>query len=1134
MGNAQDSSFGRESHIVKADSGWTFMQYNKGKADVDSICYYELNSIENSGLFSYKKNKEDSLYGVIDAGHQVYFKQEFDTVFSFSNQGFVVVKDSELYLITSDMVFDLNYKVDFGPFKSIEKLDDFIKVKTEKGYGLYNYQKEILLKDKFETIGKWYGGYLTIKNNKLGFFREEEGRLKQILTNKFEHILPVFNHAMLKAKINNKWHYYKSSNGEELNYNPTTDSLALLQYGFYKVYKGKAVMLYKTQNNRLIASSNRFEYFPLNDNYLVRVDGDSVGLQELNGNVLFHPKYHKIIVPAKSQKDLIFEYKGKQGVCNYKGDTIIDPIYTRVLYDQTYEGIDYYKIVSHKKVGLANNLGEIIIKPSFRIIEFKGNYVVTSNGKKYGIFDMQKRRQVLDTKYLDIDLFNGTDFKAFLNGKYTIANLDTIFFEGCNKAHSYNQVYKCYKNNGIYVADYDSGKINSYFYDNVPSYPIVDTSDRRDSRIHIRSIYDLYYVFDHARGRMINKSTYSGKDYNTNTYKGYPFLSSNSNYLVRTEVNKEYTQEIFNTEWNVDHVNKIFHNVGRGDVSNYMVSEEFPGSIYGEKSGLNYTITIVTKKELNSSNQDYILHFTQKNEKPMFVDWFYDHKRKFLVNGQLSLSTKKSPFKFSDYYLRLNPDAAFYPKGIEMYKTLLNDSLYVQLEGGSWKVASTNKTNRIPVFFKAQKEFDYIDVKGNFSEMIYGEHGKYGVYSDSNFVQTSANYDTLIRYNVSNKFIASKPSYKYELINTLTNKKHRYDNVISFKYGKITSYNNSVFNLYSTSNSLIYSDSNYFKLLNNESIIIEDNDTLILYNLNSKSKMVFPGKNLKIINESLFAGTVKSNLFLYNKNGDNLNKTGGDKLRFLGDYIAIVTSNKTKVFNSKGVFIKLFSTRNVEHLNNEFIEVNENGGTYIYDLNKKVNITPKKTKLINNSNKLALYQKGKNYYLVDFKGKEIEMIKSKSKPIYSIIENYYTIKEGDNWYFVKPSGARNIIDDKEVWLNGNSIEGVVNDEIVVLASIDNKKQLKSEGYSVYRNGNRSSFFFNNKLLLKDKYHIENYNEFALVQFDPIYGFIDYLGKEIIPFKYDEMTKDGYLFKTRVENEIIYLNFKGEEVYRYKL
>lgn len=179
---------------------------------------------------------------------------------------------------------------------------------------------------------------------------------------------------------------------------------------------------------------------------------------------------------------------GKYGLIDYSGKEILPTEYDSI---EALEGVkNSIVITKEEKLGLCNNKGDIIIEPQYKEIksvgdDYRNGYVVVNSDNKYGLIDFTKQ-VILEEKYEEVKTVVGTNLYVVKEeGKLKIINkdLETLVenkFDDVKQINGENLVFVKNKKYGIMniagqirtKAEYDNIE---YIFDN---YYIAKKSDK--------------------------------------------------------------------------------------------------------------------------------------------------------------------------------------------------------------------------------------------------------------------------------------------------------------------------------------------------------------------------------------------------------------------------------------------------------------------------------------------------------------------------------------------------------------------------------------------------------------------------------------------------------------------------------
>ena len=86
-------------------------------------------------------------------------------------------------------------------------------------------------------------------------------------------------------------------------------------------------------------------------------------------------------------------------------------------------------------------------------------------------------------------------FKLYKSGRWAVANSDSLVVTDCHKVEVGPGILKCYANNLLKVMEENEDRWETYTYQKLPSYRVVD-SVARNASFKLDNPQSIYYYFD--------------------------------------------------------------------------------------------------------------------------------------------------------------------------------------------------------------------------------------------------------------------------------------------------------------------------------------------------------------------------------------------------------------------------------------------------------------------------------------------------------------------------------------------------------------------------------------------------------------------------------------------------------------
>ncbi len=1006
--------------------------------------------------------KSKGLWGCISPSGDVNVPFKYSRLIA-ENGGFIAHQGSQCKLLDSCGYALSKSYIDIQPYKGI------YKYKTKQGWGLMESDGEVLVTALYNTIGYFGDFILTEKNSKLGAHKRYTG--EKLLDCEWEHVLPVVNHNLIRARKNGVWEYFDYSGAMIDRQN---DSIVLMTDGYYKLISENDYRLFKHINQPVHASAE-YNYAVLNAKYIAIFDDSArVGVIDSSGSMLIEPRFSNIAIGSKEKDEFIFTAStGKQGTCNLYGDTLIPPSYDAVKFHKDVDSSSYYIITHNGHEGLAIDSGKQILPCKYDgvFVVHNAPYVYLYRNNLYGIADLDSGREILGCSFPDVNVvgrycvgYNGNNKTVRTSTENLCRNNKNVFIS--------DDLVKLYEGNRVVVYEFDSAsnKHIKYDYGAIPSYAVVDSA----ASIHFNRRYPFGLELSNLSYHVPSEKWGAKYNYRTDWHiRPVAQEIHNSGHVLSLNNTKATRYYHVNRTWKTD---KSLDYISAGQAGTF-TNKHFVATEFHDAYAFNKLFNHHTKVNLTRI-ADYSTHYINQLQ---YCEPDLDYKAKLYKGGKLVLSTVPSPETFGDYYARVFSTYTVFPDSVEVYRELLNDSTYVHPVGGKWSFtqARFRESNRNHWFgteqfdFTANHQDKYFPFKRN---------GRFGVVSDSNKIIMPEFYDTLISTDgKSAKFVAAIYNSK-EAVYTLSGEKLMdLDDVYAVKSNHFASYD---------------SDGKY-RIRNTKAEVVAESD-----------EKIYP------LSEVLCYQLNKRELTVLNHDQDTLVKVGADEINRLSDKLYSVHSkNRVGILTASGKWLEKIQYAELDTIDN-MIRFVGGGSISMYSMDGE--------NMFNGADDLSFYIKG-GLMVTEKRGKVIlknllsdQQKKLRRTNIHRVHSGGVVLSHNGTYSFIT---KYNLNRSKEYQEVDNIIEQVVSymdgNNWIIEDLVSGEKDVSVDG-SIWQNGNKISYYSPDGTASISKYRAPSVYKKELIEIlhDGRLAGVEKDGKTIIPFEYREGRRvdDYYLMR----------------------
>jgi WG repeat protein len=350
-------------------------------------------------LFPIKKDKK---WGLMNSDGQLVQQPVYDAIGEFKQFGYAVMQRGGKV----GMLSNKGAEVVPPEYDDLKVLDStLISVMSNGKWQVVNLEGRVILKPGYERVQvlnpgsrsrrsylaflvnkKWgivdsYGRVVAVpKYDEAGllanvpehvpgvFFQTvKDGLLGLLLPNGFEALPPqaeeirIYSDNLFFFKKYRKWGAIDPQGIEVLA--AIFDHFSRLSENFIKLAAGNEACLFSQYYNKLVAQGGFEAYYPFSENFALCKRNRLLGLLDHCGNLVLKTVYNEI---QPYGGDLFrANFKGKWGIVTLEDETLIPFDYDYIAPMQ--KGLCV--VIKDKKRGIANFRGEVVVAPSFDVIE---------------------------------------------------------------------------------------------------------------------------------------------------------------------------------------------------------------------------------------------------------------------------------------------------------------------------------------------------------------------------------------------------------------------------------------------------------------------------------------------------------------------------------------------------------------------------------------------------------------------------------------------------------------------------------------------------------------------------------------------------------------------------------------------
>ena len=340
----------------------------KGNQSVIPISFDEIvyDTIQHNFILS-----KNAKYGVLNSHGDEIIPFNFDNISLYKGKHYLFKKNKQFALTdTLHNVPLLHY------FDDLIGLDNTVLVKKNRLWGLENLRAKTLIPALYTQIKPFGKHHFLVKKEKAyGVFDATGKQITDFIYNQPFH---VFKDSLFWAKNNDTWVRVNLLNAEKktLPYEKVLNQ----SKGYYKVIQNNHIVLVDKDANELFAKHNYQDIEPINDSIFKVLKQRKWAVVTTENDTIIPAKYENITVIATQRKEnsltietsidsihkspylFLVRHHFKNGVLNFKGDTLVPIIYDEVKVNA--KDSIFITLLNHQQ-GAINSSGVEVLKPQY-------------------------------------------------------------------------------------------------------------------------------------------------------------------------------------------------------------------------------------------------------------------------------------------------------------------------------------------------------------------------------------------------------------------------------------------------------------------------------------------------------------------------------------------------------------------------------------------------------------------------------------------------------------------------------------------------------------------------------------------------------------------------------------------------
>jgi hypothetical protein len=248
------------------------------------------------------------------------------------------------------------------PWRPKQLTDEFVlATENDSLWGLYNFEGTEILPQKFTNVQQTKGYFYVSVNEEKGVYSYAG---KEILPVKFGDIA-YFSSKHFSAKLNGLWGLYDTLG--KVFFEPEWKQIRLVNNAWGAFENADSTTVINLTNKKAIPTRLYDNFFGHGISYIMLLK------------------------------------QNKRGLYNELGNQILP-----IAFDDFYASGNYYYVINNRRIGLYSNDGAEIVSPQYNFIDaVQDNVALVRLGKYWGLINTAGK-EVIATKYTDIDLGGGT------------------------------------------------------------------------------------------------------------------------------------------------------------------------------------------------------------------------------------------------------------------------------------------------------------------------------------------------------------------------------------------------------------------------------------------------------------------------------------------------------------------------------------------------------------------------------------------------------------------------------------------------------------------------------------------------------------------------------------------------------
>ncbi len=342
--------------------------------------------------FGFAIMQRNGRVGMLDNKGREAVPPKYDDVKMLDNRLVSVMENGQW------QVLNINGKMVLPPgYERVEVLKGeqskaYLAYQMDSKWGIVDEQGKIVAKPKFDEIVVLENVPKKVKG--LYFQTKKENLLGLLLPIGKELLIPsvdeiwVYNENLVFYKKELRWGAINIAGQEVLK--PLYSHFSRLSDNFIKLISNNSPSLFSLVYNKLVSKEAFEAFYPFSDEYVLCKKNRLLGLVDHCGSVVLSAQYNEIQ-----------PYDGDVFRANLQGRWGIVTLDDLTLIPFDYDYIAPMKqglcvVIQNKQLGIANHLGEVVVKPRFNRILLEDDQAKAYLGRKLTLFNFDKKRRLED------------------------------------------------------------------------------------------------------------------------------------------------------------------------------------------------------------------------------------------------------------------------------------------------------------------------------------------------------------------------------------------------------------------------------------------------------------------------------------------------------------------------------------------------------------------------------------------------------------------------------------------------------------------------------------------------------------------------------------------------------------------